>query len=585
MILRQMRRNAIRIEGEHSAALERARGRLVLLGMVFALAYAVIAVRVFDLAVLQGDVPRMEGEVVAADEGLQEKEQVASIRRGDIYDRNGELLATTLKAASLYADPALILEPQKVTQRLARIFPDLDQAQTLKDLEGARRFAWIRRGITPDQQQEILALGEPGLGFEYEDTRIYPQGALATHLVGYADRDGNGLAGVERSYQDVLATGNDLHLTLDLRLQHALRRELGAAVQEFQAIGAAGVILDAQTGEVLAGVSLPDFDINKAGSATDEQEFSRLTLGVYELGSMFKIFSTAALLETVNGSLGQTFDATKPIRIGRFSINDYHAQKRVLTVPEVFMYSSNIGAALMGKTVGTEKLRAFYRDLGLIDPLKFDVREIGSPEVPHPWREASTLTASYGHGISTTPLQLASAAASVVNGGFLVQPKLVAQQDNSGEPEKKVRVISQENSEKMRALWRLVVTQGTAKNADVPGYDIGGKTGTAEKVGARGGYDRKRLISSFVGAFPMNDPKYVVMIMVDEPKGNKKTYGYATAGWVAAPVMAKVVTSMASILGIPADAYDPAKDIVYNLDRYIHDPKHKKGKTLVSYHE
>lgn len=579
MILKQMRRNAVRIEGERSAALDLARGRLMLLGLFFICAYTVIALRVTDLSLVQGSWHAEDGEEIAGAHELDNQ----NFRRGNIYDRNGELLATTLKTASLYANPSLVLDAGEVAAGLNKIFPDLDRADLQEQLGGGRKFVWVRRGITPEQQQQVLTLGQPGLGFEYEDTRIYPQGSLAAHVVGYAGRDGQGLSGLERSYDKKLASGEDVRLSLDLRLQHVLRRELSGAIDDFQAIGGAGVIMDAKTGEVLAGVSLPDFDINHPAHASDDQRFSKLTLGVYELGSMFKIFSTAALLETVNPSLGQTFDARKPIRVGRFSISDYHAQKRVMTVPEVFMHSSNIGTALMGQAVGTEKLRGFYRDLGLLDPMAIDIEEVGRPGVPSPWREVNTLTASYGHGISTTPLQLASAAASVINGGYLVKPEFVQQKQEKG-VKSQVRILSQETSEKMRSLLRLVVTKGTGKSAEAHGYYVGGKTGTAEKVSETGGYDRKRLISSFVGAFPMNDPEYVIMVMVDEPKGNAKSYGYATAGWVAAPVVSKVVTSMASILGLPADQYDEQKDIANKLAPYVHE-KEKRGKTLVSYHE
>jgi len=578
MILKQMRRNAICIQGERSSSLDLARGRLVILGMCFILAYSIVAVRAIDLGIVQGDIAHFADDDEEVSAYLQRE---AEVRRGNVYDRNGELLATTIKTASLYVDPSLILEPGKLVSSLLRVFPDLDYTDTLKGLQSERRFAWIKRGITPAQQQQVLALGEPGLGFEYEDTRIYPQGALAAHLVGYASRDSKGLSGVERSFDESLNAGDDLIMTLDLRLQHTLRRELSKAIADFDGIGGAGVILDARSGEILAGVSLPDFDLNKAGGAKPAEQFSRLTLGVYELGSMFKIFSTAALLETADVPMSYTFDARKPIKIGRFTINDYHAQKRVLTLPEVFMHSSNIGTAMMGQQIGTENLRGIYRDLGLLDPMNFEIKEIGKPGVPRPWRDINTLTASYGHGVSTTPLQLAAATGTVVNGGFYVRPHLVKPRSDEV-VQSEIRILSQDTSDKMRALLRLVVTEGTGKNADVPGFYIGGKTGTAEKPGAKGGYDRDKLISSFVGVFPMDDPRYVVMVMVDEPKGNKKSYGYATAGWVAAPAVARVVTSMASILGMPADQYSEQDDISNDLMPYIHSKK-KKRKQVVSY--
>lgn len=582
MIFIQSRRNAIQIEGERSSTLEMARGRLVVLGAFFVLVYLIIAVRAFDLGVLQGDMRRLDPVQQEAILRKSASPAFTDVRRGNIYDREGVLLATTVKFAALFADPYLIIEPEKVARGLAKIFPDLKYADLAKSLKQEdARFVWLKRRITPEQQAKVLELGEPGLEFVQENTRVYPQGDLVAHLVGFTDRDGVGLAGVERSFNHVLAKGENVQLTLDVRLQYAVRREVSTAISEFTAKGGAGIVMDAKTGEVLAGVSLPDFDLNVASVAVDDQRFNRLTLGVYELGSMFKIFSTAALFENFDVGMGKTFDARKPLKMGRHTINDYHAQKRIMTVPEVFMHSSNIGTAMMGQMVGGDNLRKFYSDLGLLHPVKFDVKEIGKPVSPNPWREISTLTASYGHGVSTTPLQMTAAVASVVNGGIAVYPALV-QPEKKGSVKSEVRLLSEDTSLKMRKLLRLVVTQGTGKNADVAGFSVGGKTGTAEKS-VNGRYDRNKLISSFIGAFPMQDPRYVIMVMVDEPVGNKKSYGYATAGWVAAPTFGRIVTSMASILGIPATSVDEAQEISADLMQYVHDPAKKEGKKLVSY--
>jgi len=556
------RQNAIKLEGEQSSSLDLARSRLMLLGMGFACVYIIIAMRTIDLGVIQGS-PRVQGVIAQNNNNIKPAEAL----RGNIYDRNGILLATTIKTASLFVDPALIIEPEKVAKALHKIFPDLSVKQVMAEMHEKKRFAWVRRNITPAQQQKILELGEPGLAFEYENRRIYPQGKLAAHLIGFTDRDGLGLAGIERSYEKTLANGEDVTLSLDMRLQHVAKREVQKAIDDFTAKGGVGLIMDVKTGELLAGASLPDFDLNAYSASTDDQRFSRMTLGVYELGSMFKIFSTAALFEKEQAQMSDTFDATQPIKIGRFRISDYHAQKRWMTVPEVFMHSSNIGTAKMGQKVGSKRLHDFYADLGLLEKLKFDISELGAPLVPSaPWSLVSTLTISYGHGVSTSPLQMAAAVSGIVNGGLMVRPTLL-KQDPKEDPIF-VRVVSEETSMSMRKLMRLVVTQGTGKNADVPGYEIGGKTGTAEKS-VNGRYERKKLISSFVGAFPMNDPRYVVMVMVDEPVGNKKSYGYATAGWVAAPAVGRVVMSMASILGIPADHYDAAQDISLDLLPYV----------------
>lgn len=558
-------RKSVRLQGERSATLDRMRGRVVLIGLFFVAAYASVAVRAFDLAVFQNKSLR-GGE---AQEGYYNYSD-AKVERGNVYDRNGILLATSLPSASLYADPALIISPEQLARQLSKIFPGMDYGATLQKLQGQGRFVWIRRNITPAQQHAVLQLGQPGLAFEHEVKRYYPHGPLFSHMVGYTDVDSNGLGGVERSFNKYLAGGQDLRLSMDIRLQHILHREVSRAMSDFSAIGGGGVIMDARTGEILAGVSLPDFEPDQAGSVKPEQMFNRLTLGVYELGSMFKIFSTAAALDLKKLPLGYQFDVRQPIKVGRFTIKDFHPENRMLTLAEVFMHSSNIGSARMGQMVGTDGLRNFYKDLGLLDTMQFEINEVGKPLVPNPWREVSTLTASYGHGLSTTPLQMSAAVASIVNDGLLVKPTLVLDDraTKKSVEHTDVRVISSKTSEDMRALLRLVVSEGTGGKADVPGYEIGGKTGTAEKS-VNGRYDRKKLISSFVSVFPSSDPQYVVMVMVDEPKGNKQSYGYATAGWVAAPAVSRIVSSMASVLALPPQYVPEEKDVSHPLKQYV----------------
>lgn len=556
-------KKSIKLQGERSDALNRMRGRVIILMAFFVVAYAAVAVRAFDLSVMQMR-PAKSGE---AEYFVTDAEPQAD-HRGNIYDRNGVLMATTIPVASLFADPKLIFNAEELTQDLIGIFPDLDYGSTLQRLQSDGRFAWIKRNITPDEQTRVLMLGQPGLNFEQETKRFYPHGKLASHLIGYTNIDDHGLAGLERSFDKYLSQGSDLNLTLDVRLQHVLHREVARAMEEFTAKAGVGVIMNAKTGDILAGVSLPDFDPHDAGGADDNSIFNRLTLGVYELGSMFKIFSTAAVLEYNKIPLSYKFDATKPIKIGRHTINDYHAENRILSVPEVFMVSSNIGSAKMGEMVGSEKLQAFYDDLGLLTPLDFEIREVGYPLKPNPWREINTLTASYGHGVATTPLQMSAAVAAIVNGGLLVKPKLVKHEKAEAVDDSAIRVISENTSLKMRALLRLVVTDGTAKNADVVGFEVGGKTGTAEKI-VNGRYDRKKLISSLVAAFPASDPEYVVMVMVDEPIGNKKSWGYATAGWVAAPAVARVVDGMAAILGMSPKYIPEEQEVSAPLKQFV----------------
>ena len=556
---------SVSLQGEKSTALDLARGRLVLISAFFILTYAIVMVRAFDLSIIQGVFSDAPLKSIA-----QYEQPVDGPRRADIVDRNGILLATTLEMVSLYADPKMIHDKAAAADALVNIFPALSRDDLLKKMNSKRRFVWLNRNIMPHEQREILKIGEPGLLFEEGARRLYPHGNLAAHIVGYADTDDQGLAGLEREHSDALNKGEVIRTTLDVRLQHALRRSVSTAITDFTAKAGTGVVMDVKTGEILAAVSLPDFDPHDAGNAPDSAKFNRLSLGVYELGSMFKIFSTAALLDNHELPMGYRFDAREPIKVGRFTINDYHAEDRELTIPEVFMYSSNIGTAKMGEMIGTEGLKSFYADLGLLEPLDIDYPEVGKPIYPTPWREVNTLTASYGHGIATSPLQLAVATSAIVNDGLYVRPKLVVNDEPQDDAE--LRLISSKTAHKMQALMRLVVSDGTARKAEVPGYLVGGKTGTAEKAGA-GGYHKKKLISSFVGAFPMDDPRYVVMVMVDEPKGNKQSYGYATAGWVAAPAAARVVSSIASILNIDPVENVAAHDVAEALRVFVADKK------------
>lgn len=556
-------RKTLYMAGSRGSALDQARGRLVLISAVFVFAYLIVAARLVDVSVIQAALQRGE-ETFSFEQNARTDD---AKRRNDIVDRNGILLARSLTTASLYVDPALVSDAPKLARVLSKVFPELSYGDILKKIQGNGRFVWIKRNLTPEEQQNILYLGDPALAFQNEDRRLYPQGELAAHMVGYSGIDGQGLGGVEGAFDKLLSHSNGpLTLTLDVRLQHAMRREIEATVKKFKAQGGAGIIMDVQTGEVLASISYPDFDPHHVPGPNDKRLFNRTTLGVYELGSTFKIFSTAAVLDKKNIPLSRQFDARTPLEIGRFKINDYHAENRYLSVPEIFMHSSNIGSALMGQMVGTKALKQFYSDLGLFSASPIEVAEVGKPLIPDPWREVHTVTASYGHGIAVSPMQMVAATASIINGGVLVQPTLIHDQSVHRDNKKLVRVVSPETAHRMRQLMRLVVADGTGGKADVVGYDVGGKTGTAEKPGS-GGYNKKRLISSFVGAFPMRAPKYVVFIMVDEPQGTKETYGYATGGWVAAPAVGNVIRSMVSILAIKPSGHD--EKLIAPLRRYV----------------
>jgi len=538
----------LRIEGTAKQTLETARHRLVITGILFALAFTIVALRLVDVTVLKdAGEPRLARAPKAE---LQ-------MGRADIIDRNGVLLATSLATASLYANPKLVIDPADAAAKLARTLPGIDAKETAAKLASDRSFVWIKRNLTPRQQYEVNRLGIPGLFFQREEHRVYPHGVLTSHVVGFTNIDNRGLAGIEQYYDEwLLQSSEPLQLSIDIRVQHLLREELAASIDEFQAIGGAAMVLDLATGELLGMVSLPDFDANNPSQSPPENRFNRNTLGVYEPGSTFKIFNTAMALDYGVSTLATSYDATKPIRVSRFTISDYKGQNRWLSVAEIFMYSSNIGSVRMMLDVGRDRQREFLDRLGFLKAPTIELPEVAAPLVPSPWREVNAMTISFGHGISVTPLQLVVGTAAIVNGGILRPVTLIKRRGD--EPIPGERVISARTSEQMRKLMRLVVEKGSGKSANVPGYLVGGKTGTAEKI-VNGRYKKDSRISSFVGAFPMNAPRFLVYAMLDEPKGNKSTFGYATAGWVVAPMISRIVSRIAALYGIaPVDETEPA---------------------------
>lgn len=539
-------RRLVQLEGVAKQALDTGHVRLIAVAAGFALCFFVIAGRLVGLAALA---PSNDQAAIPADV------RQPQIERAEILDRNGVLLAGNVRAVSLFANPRKIMDAQQAATQLLTVLPDLDRASVLRILSSDRRFAWVKRHLSPRQQDAVNRLGIPGLGFVDEERRVYPHGPLSAHVVGFTGVDREGLAGIEKGRDDVLAAGQDVTLSIDIRIQHALRAELLASVDEFQAIGAAGIVMDAHTGEVLGMVSLPDFNPGAMKKADADRLFNRATLGVYEMGSTFKAFTTAAALEYGAATLEDTYDASKPLRVARFTINDDHAKNRWLNVAEIFQYSSNIGSARMALDIGTERQQQFLKTLGLLDRPSIEIPEVGTPMVPQPWREISTMTIAYGHGIAVSPLQMVRAYGTVVNGGHSVAPTLLARQN--GEGPAPTRVLSEHTSQTMRALLGLVVADGTGRQAQAQGYLVGGKTGTAEKAGA-GGYRRKALLSSFVAAFPINDPRYVVFVALDEPKGTERTFNFASAGWTAAPTTSRIVGRIAPLLGVAPATNDPA---------------------------
>lgn len=545
----------IRMDGAGRSALETARSRLLVGGGLVAAAFLAVGFRLVDVSVIETP----EQTRIASQRTVAGPMQMA---RAEIVDRNGVLLATSLGTASLYANPHKVPDAAVAARRLAGVLPERSVAELTALLSSDRNFVWLERNLAPREQYEVNRLGIPGLDFQREERRVYPNGPLAAHVLGFTNIDNAGIAGIEKSFDESLKSRRDaLSLAIDIRVQQVLRHELAMQIEKFKAIGGGGLVLDAQTGEIVAMVSLPDFDPNVPGSTSDDERFNRMTLGVYELGSVFKIFNHALALETGVATLASRYDATKPIRVGRFTINDFHPEKRWLTLPEIFKHSSNIGSAKMALDAGGAAQKKFMSDLGLLRRTSIELPEQGLPMYPGTWRDVNTMTISFGHGIAVSPLHLATAVAAIVNGGILHPPTLIRRKPEDVVPG--TRVVSAATSQKMRGLLRLVVEDGTGRNADAAGYLVGGKTGTAEKQ-VNGRYKRKALISSFVAAFPIHAPRYVVLAMLDEPKGIKESYGYATGGWTAAPVVSRVIARAAPLLGI-APYEESAPEIVNAL--------------------
>ncbi len=529
-----------RLKGD---AQETARHRLVATGAIFSMLFLAVALRMGYVSLFRdGGEPTQR---VAVRGGTIQSD------RADIVDRYGVVLATSVPVMSAFVNPHLLIDTADAARKIVSALPEFKYQEMKEKLDLDRSFIWIKRGMTPREYNLVNRLGIPGLEFQGEERRIYPQGSTAAHVIGYDNIDNNGLAGIERYFDQRLQSGEPVQLSIDLRLQRMVEEELVRAVQKFSAIGAQSIVMDVRSGEVLAMASLPTYDANNARTITNEALFNRATLGVYEQGSMFKVFNTALALDTGKFTMNDSVDASTPIKIDKFTIHDDpDVPHRVLSLPEVFTYSSNIASAKMAVEVGTETQRAFFDKLGFLKTLNTQLTELGRPLYPTHWAKINTMTIAFGHGISVTPLHLTAGVAAMVNGGILYSPSLV-KRTAASDPGR--RVIQAKTSLLMRQLMRLNVIQGTGKKSEVAGYEVGGKTGTAEKVG-HGGYAKKALFSSFVGVFPMSDPKFLVLVSLDEPKGLPETGGYATGGMVSAPSVKAIISNMVSLYGIlPGD--------------------------------
>ena len=464
-------------------------------------------------------------------------------KRANIFDRNDTLLATDLKTKSLYLSSVLIKDPQSLARGLAGIFPDLSYAEILKKIsenKSSKQWILIRRNLAPSQVEATENLKMAGLIFEEDRIRIYPQKSIASHYVGYVDRDRKGLAGMEMQYNRSLSHNEDLQLAMDVRVQDVLHDELLIAMEEFRAKAASGVVINVNNGEILALSSIPDFDANSSNKASADEYFNRIANGLYELGSVMKVLTNTLAFEDGVAKPTDVFNVRDPVKYGRFTISDYHAIKDLMTVEEIFAYSSNIGTVKIADKIGADSQKKFLAKLGLLKRLDADFPGLGKPIYPRVWSEISLYTIAYGHGIAITPLHLAMATAAIVNGGILYKPSFVKlTKQPSGE-----RVIKESTSKTMQEMMRNAVENGTGKNANVEGYEVGGKTGTAERAES-GSYNTKLTTASFIAAFPISKPQYLVYVVFDRPN-----YIFNTGGMVAAPVAGRVIKNIAPLLGV-----------------------------------
>ncbi|SFN69661.1 cell division protein FtsI (penicillin-binding protein 3) [Roseovarius lutimaris] len=546
----------LRHEDMRDRARRRAEGRLLVLAVMFFAAFGVVGGRMAVLASTEPAEPRTS---VA---GAQIQAQ-----RADIVDREGRILATNFDTHSLYAQPQQMVDPENAAEKLAAIFPDLEREELLKDFTGKRKFLWIKRKLSPEQKQAVHDIGEPGLLFGPREMRLYPNGKLAAHVLGGAGfgREGVhaaeviGVAGIERFYDERLRDPARAHepltLSLDLSVQAAMERVLYGGMKIMNAKGAAGILMDVHTGEVVAVASLPDFDPNDrpappvSGRPGDSPLFNRAVQGVYELGSTFKVFAVAQALELGLVSPSTMIDTTSPMTWGRFRIRDFHNYGPELSVTKVIVKSSNVGTARMAMEIGGTRQRAFLEKLGFMEPSPLEISEASrsKPLLPKNWSELSTMTISYGHGLSTTPMHLAAGYATIANGGRRVTPTLLRSPD--AEPGE--RVISAQTSAAMRKMLREVVSEGTASLGEVEGYAVGGKTGTADKPKENGGgYYKDKVIATFASMFPAHDPKYVLVVTLDEPVETSGDQPRRTAGWTAVPIAAEIIRRVAPLMGL-----------------------------------
>jgi cell division protein FtsI (penicillin-binding protein 3) len=546
--------------------------RLMVLMLLFALMVGVIAVRLLYLAVFNAP----------------DRTPVVSTigPRADITDRNGVVLAATIKGVSLAIRPPRVIgDKEKLAVELARLFPTRTVEQYRHILNGRRKFVYLERGATPAKIHAVRLLGEPAIEEVSEPKRFYPQGTMASQVIGYMDIGGVPVSGMEAFLDKRLTSsangGQPVALSIDSRVQAALESGIRASAEKYLAVGGAGIVLDVHTGEVVAMASLPVFNSNAPGLVpvgTDplrpDARYNRAISSVYELGSTFKVLTLANAIEQgVITDFGKRYDATAPLQVGGFRIRDDHPENRWMSVPDILIHSSNIGTARISEEIGPERTQAFFRQLGFDHAADLELGARGKPLWPGYWARTTVMTVAYGHGIAVSQLHLANAYAAMVNGGIL-RPATMLKLPAGQVPQGK-RVISEQTSYRVRQLMRLVVQEGTGKGANIPGLRVGGKTGTAEK-NLNGRYIHNSLVTTFAAAFPMDAPRYVVVVTMDEPKGIPETYGFRTAAWNALPAVKSVIARIGPLLGVIPD---PSKDIdVSDMMPFVYKPEDQKKK-------
>ncbi|AZV38287.1 peptidoglycan D,D-transpeptidase FtsI family protein [Komagataeibacter xylinus] len=561
-------------------AQDRMHARLVVVAGGFCLLFSAIALKL-TLATIINPLPPQQQQIAPQVPPIPKSDPkgmiagdvvLPQVHRASVTDRNGQVLAMSLPVAQVYANPQEMIDAADAAHRLKLALPSLDEAETKRRLSLNKQFVYLARDISPAQELAINNLGIPGIYFEPGERRRYPMGRVAAHIMGGVDIDDHGVAGIERYFDKRLdGDSQPLRLSLDVRVQNVVHDELQAAMDMFQAIGACAIVMDVHTGEIITMVSLPDYDANDFGRAAPDSRFNRAVTGMYEPGSTFKLQTVAMALQEGVAHIWDSFSST-PIKIGRFTISDMKNDHFApwLSLPEVMAYSSNPAAAHIALDAGAPRQQEWLRRMGFFSRVPIELPEAGRPIIPsvHNWGVSTTMTVAFGHGVAEPPLSIVRGTAATANGGFLLRPTLVAAQSptatdaptdaDAAMPADAERLISAANSDILRRILRLDVAKGTGQKAESPGYYVGGKTGTAEKIGAHGGYLKHVNVSAFTGIFPMNAPHYAIYVMLDSPKPTAQTHGWTTAGWNAAPTAAHMITRIAPMLGLFPDTQHEA---------------------------